>query len=123
MQLTKTFDLLTKAKEFIGEGGGSSKMNGWQEFLKEPITELMGALKQFAQPIGMVVAANIAAKQQAKQQSTAPATPHPAQVQAARGPRAAANRGPRDRRDRAAARGRTARSNPRWTRTYKASWW
>lgn len=83
VQLTKTFDLLAKAKEFIGEGG-SSKMNGWQEFLKDPITELMGALKQFAQPIGMVVAANIAQKQQAQQQAARPASqPAPAQVPAA----------------------------------------
>ena len=120
-QLTKTFDIFTKAKEFIGEGGAASKMNGWQEFLKEPITELMGALKQFAQPIGMVVAANIAAKQQAKQQSTAPAAPHPAQVPAATPAQPAQHRrGPRARRDRA-ARGRTdaaTRDGPQRTRRH-----
>ena len=75
VQLSKTFDLLTKAKEFMGEGGASSKMNGWQEFLKEPLTELINLAKPFAQLGAQVLAIRAAQSQPA---ATAPPAPRPA---------------------------------------------
>jgi len=76
VQLTKTFDLFAKFKELTGagEGGTSSKMNGWQEFLKEPLTELINLAKPFA-TLGAQVLAMRAA--QSQQPAAAPA-PRPA---------------------------------------------
>ena len=64
-------------REAFGGGDAAaaqSRMNGWQEFLKEPLTGFIGLLQPFAQ----VGAALLAARAQQAQQANAPAQPKPA---------------------------------------------
>jgi len=74
VQLTKTFDLLTKAKEFIGEGS-ASQMKGWQEFSQPIITGFMDLLKPLAQVGATVLQAKAMINLQQQNANTKPATP------------------------------------------------
>ena len=85
-QMGDTLKMIGEAKETLGLSGGeggSSKMNGWQEFLKEPLTELISGLKPLfgvgAQLIGMKAMQPQPGQQPAR--PAAPATTAPAPVQ------------------------------------------
>jgi hypothetical protein len=62
-QMIKTFKALGDAKEALGlthAEGGSSNMSGWQEFLKEPLTQLLNLAQPFAQVGAALMGAKLA---------------------------------------------------------------
>lgn len=77
-QIKQTAELVTTLKETFGPDGPAareSQMNGWQEFLKEPITELVQLLKPFASVGAAILHARVSQPPQQKSKTAVAPTP------------------------------------------------